>query len=75
MGTEDKTIKLKVTGMSCMGCVNAVKSALESVDGVVGAAVDLDSGFAEVKIGTEGFDPDRLKSMVKTAGYGIDIIG
>lgn len=75
MESEGRTIKLKVTGMSCGGCVSAVKSALESVDGVVEAIVDLDSGSAEVKIGDGGLDPDRLKATVKSAGYGIDIIG
>jgi len=75
MEIEDKTIKLKVTGMNCRGCVNAVKSALESMDGVIGAGVDLDSGEAEVRINKYILDPSELALTVKTAGYGAEVIG
>ncbi|HKI58984.1 MAG TPA: heavy-metal-associated domain-containing protein [Trueperaceae bacterium] len=39
---------LKVEGMTCHHCVMAVTKALESVDGVKSAEVDLDHGSAVV---------------------------
>lgn len=75
MEIADKTIKLKVTGMSCGGCVNTVRKALEGIDGVISATVDLDSGSAEVKIGRDDLDPGQLKSAITTVGYGVEIIG
>ncbi len=44
-----KTLKLKVDGMSCGHCVAAVKKALEAVEGVLRADVDLEAGQATVQ--------------------------
>jgi len=43
------TIKLRVDGMSCEHCVQAVKKALEGVPGVRSARVSLEQGLAEVE--------------------------
>lgn len=40
---------LKVNGMKCMGCVANVRKALESLDGVTSAEVDLDKAQAIVE--------------------------
>lgn len=58
--------ELNITGMTCDHCQHAVKSALESVEGVQGATVDLASGTAEV----EG-NPDlnALIAAVEEEGY------
>ena len=44
-----KTIHLKVDGMSCGHCVAAVKKALEAIEGVHSAEVNLDPGEAIVQ--------------------------
>jgi copper chaperone CopZ len=44
-----ETTRLKVTGMSCGGCVSAVTSALQEVAGVQDVKVDLASGAATVQ--------------------------
>ena len=64
-----ETVKLKVTGMTCQGCVRSVKKVLEGVDGVSMAEVSLEKGEANV-----AFDPARasvvqLKAAVEEAGY------
>lgn len=58
---------LKISGMTCEHCVNAVTNALNSVDGVV-AKVDLKSKSAEVSYDRE-IDEFDLKNAVKEAGY------
>lgn len=58
---------LKISGMTCEHCVNAVTNALNSVDGVV-AKVDLKSNSAEVSYDRE-IDEIELKNVVKDAGY------
>ena len=58
---------LKISGMTCEHCVNAVTNALNSVDGVV-AKVDLKSNSAEVSYDRE-IDETDLKNVVKNAGY------
>ena len=58
---------LKVDGMTCMHCVNRVKNALEGVEGVTSADVNLEQGQAVVE-GTE-FSDEALKQAVAEAGY------
>jgi copper ion binding protein len=62
------TYTLKVDGMSCNHCVMSVTKALEEVEGVKKAKVDLKKGTAQVK-GEEGISNDTLISAVKEAGF------
>ena len=58
--------KLKVTGMTCMHCVGAVKKALEQVPGVTSAEVSLDPGQAVV---AGSADSATLVAAIKEEGY------
>lgn len=58
--------ELTVTGMTCDGCVRAVKRVLARVPGVTEVAVDLDTGRAQV---TGEAAPERLIEAVEKAGY------
>jgi copper chaperone len=59
---------IKVKGMSCQHCVQAVTKALNGIEGLKNVQVDLDSGQAS-------FDKDKpvdletVKAAVKDAGY------
>jgi copper chaperone len=62
-------LRLRVTGMTCQGCVRSVKRVLERVPGVSEAAVSLERSEAVVD-----FDPGRasaadLAAAVEGAGY------
>ncbi len=66
-----KTITLKVLGMSCEHCVRAVTGALNALEGVQEARVNLPNSTAEVR-----FDPDRvseedLRQAVLDQGYDV----
>ncbi len=58
--------KLKVSGMTCMHCVGAVKKALEQLSGVDTAEVNLEQAQALVS-GTA--DVSTMVSALKEAGY------
>ena len=64
----DQSITISIHGMSCAHCVRRVKEALEGVDGVTAADVDLDAEQATV-----GHDAsvsrDQLAEAVTEAGY------
>jgi copper chaperone len=60
---------LKVTGMTCGHCVKAVTSALEGVEGVSGAKVDLQTGRAVVDFDGSRTTPAELASVVMDEGY------
>lgn len=60
---------IKVSGMTCQGCVRSVKRVLEAVPGVEAVEVLLERGEAALR-----FDPARtgvpaLRKAVEAAGY------
>lgn len=61
-------ITLKVNGMSCNHCVASVKSALESVDGVVSATVSLENASADV-VCNDDMNKDTLVAVVEEIGF------
>ena len=62
-------VKLSVRGMSCGGCVNAVKAALEKVKGVTKAEVSLEKNEAVVTYQTGKTTPEELVKAVEKAGF------
>lgn len=67
----EKTIG--VEGMMCQHCVAHVKKALEGVEGVVVAEVDLDGKRATVSLSKDVAD-DVLAAAVVEAGYEVTSI-
>ena len=67
-----QTELMKVTGMTCGGCINNVTHALQAIDGVDDVKVSLSAGEATVQYDERRTSPDQLKSAVKSAGYGVD---
>ena len=63
---------VKVTGMTCGGCISSVTHALKAVSGVSEVDVSLSAGEATVQYDERRTSPDQLKSAVKGAGYGVD---
>ncbi len=62
-----ETVELKVQGMTCSHCVQAVTRALRECPGVASAEVDLKSGRATVR--GSGLDPASLRHTVEAVGY------
>ena len=58
--------ELNITGMTCNHCQHAVKGALESVEGVQSATVDLATGSAKVE---GSADLSTLIAAVEEEGY------
>lgn len=65
--TEQKTIN--IGGMGCAGCANTIRDALENMEGVIEAAVDLESDTATVTYDPEVVSSDHFKEAVEKAGY------
>ena len=66
---------LKVTGMSCGGCVSTIEGALKAVPGVSSAKVSLADHAATVQF-TEGLTShEQLQSAIEKAGYGVQTVG
>ena len=63
-------IELKVEGMTCMGCVKSVETALVRADPSARVEVDLDSGRVTVE-GTLG--REAAKEAIEASGF--DVVG
>ena len=63
---------VKVTGMTCGGCISNVTHALKAIPGVGEVDVSLSAGEATVQYDERRTSPDQLKTAVKGAGYGVD---
>jgi copper chaperone len=72
-GITMQTELMKVTGMTCGGCISNVTHALKTIDGVGDVKVSLSAGEATVQYDERLTSPDQLKSAVKGAGYGVDL--
>jgi copper chaperone len=59
---------IKIKGMSCQHCVMAVKKALNGIDGVENANVDLEGGQASFDT-TQPVDMEAVKERIKKAGF------
>lgn len=59
-------IELRISGMSCKHCQEAVERAICAVDGVVDAKVDLDTGKAVVNGNTK---LQNLIQAIENEGY------
>src|SRR3990170_2534075 len=64
-----EAIRLRIEGMTCGGCVARVERALQSVDGVAHARVNLTTQVATIDPGGQMPDRQALIEAVRAAGY------
>lgn len=69
-----KTQLLKVTGMTCGGCVQSVTRALKAVAGVNDVQVTLASGETRVQFDEALATPAQLLVAVSAADFGVELI-
>ena len=60
---------LKIDGMTCGHCVQAVTQALKGTEGVSDARVDLEAGRAQVEYEESKTNPGDLAAVVADEGY------
>lgn len=62
-------VRLQVKGMTCDHCRMSVTKALQGIEGVRSASVDLGKGEATVEYDPARASLDALKKAVEEAGY------
>ena len=63
--------EIKVVGMHCPSCVNAVELCLKDVDGIDDAKADLDSGVTTLTLSAGVSDAD-INEAVEEAGFKVE---
>ena len=69
MATNQTTLDLSITGMTCGSCVRHVTEALRGVSGVGEAQVDLQGGRATVAYDPATATAEQMVQVVEEAGY------
>jgi copper chaperone CopZ len=66
---------LKVTGMTCSGCVNKIEHALKAVPGVSSAKASLAQHELTVQFNEALTSHEQLQSVIEKSGYGVEKAG
>ncbi|MDH5544182.1 MAG: cation transporter [Gammaproteobacteria bacterium] len=66
-----ENITIKISGMTCGGCVNSVTNVLQQLAGVNSVDVSLEPGEAKIAYDASAIGPDELKSAIEGAGYDV----
>ena len=69
-----KQSRYRVTGMGCEACVKRVEKAVNAIDGVERALVDLSAEILTVEYDESKLNFEALKNAVDEAGYGLEQI-
>jgi copper chaperone CopZ len=72
MANSENIINITVTGMTCEGCANTVRTALVATSGVTAADVDVATGLVKVHVdGTVATDDVEfaIDDAVTASGY------
>ncbi|MCM3731162.1 copper chaperone CopZ [Fictibacillus nanhaiensis] len=64
-------ITLKVEGMSCNHCVNAIEGSVGKLDGVSYTKVNLQEGNVEVEYDSSKVNLDKIKETIDDQGYDV----
>ena len=64
-----QTEVIKIKGMTCMGCVNNVKSVLEKIPGVDSADVSLEQKQVTIQYDAAATQSSQLKDAIAGAGF------
>lgn len=62
---------LKVQGMSCAHCVNAVESSVGELQGVSAVKVDLDKGEVAVEFDNNATSLNEIQETIEDQGYDV----
>ena len=68
-GNDLTQTTLTIKGMTCGGCVAAVKHRLSKVEGVTDYDVSLEKGEADVTYDPERIDPGSIADAVSETGF------
>jgi copper chaperone len=63
---------LKVEGMSCNHCVNAIESNVGKLQGVSNVKVSLDNGTVEVSFDRSKVSKEAMIDVIEEQGYDVD---
>lgn len=64
-----KNITIKIKGMGCQNCVNAVSESLKELEGISKVNVSLEKESAEVEFDESKINADKMIETIKELEY------
>ena len=71
--SDERTIRIPVSGMTCAACQARVQRTLQKQPGVVDAGVNLMMQDATVRYSPRAITPEQLVSAIRDTGYGAEL--
>ena len=69
-----KTVTLKLTGITCAGCSNAIYNALKEVDGVLEHSVEYPGDIAVIEFDGSKTSIEALKLIIEEKGFKAEVV-
>lgn len=66
-----QTVEIKVEGMSCSHCVNAITQAVKGLKGVLSVDVSLDDKKVTVAFHEAEIELDQIRNEIEDQGYDV----
>lgn len=63
------TADFKISGMTCTGCENTIKSNIEKLDGIQSVTASYTTGNAVVKLDTTKINMLQIAETINSCGY------
>jgi len=73
MSTDERTISIPVSGMTCAACQARVQRTLQKQPGVADAGVNLMMQNATVRYAPSAISPEQLVQAIRDTGYGAEL--
>ncbi|KTW29882.1 hypothetical protein T552_01086 [Pneumocystis carinii B80] len=71
---KDTTVRLKINGITCYNCVNSIKTALKSINGINNICINPATKGAKINYCPRILSVQSLINAIKKAGYDADIL-
>ncbi len=71
---KNKTVKIKCTEMTCIGCKKKITESINTVDGVININVSLKTKIIKVTYDDSKTDPNKIIAAITEAGYESELI-
>lgn len=65
--------RFRVSGMTCAGCENLVREALEELEGVVSVRASHSEGVVDVNYDSERINPAALVAVIGEQGFKVEL--
>lgn len=71
---EQKTVTLKITGMTCAGCANNISSVLEKMEGVISEEIEYPGDVNTVTYDPQKTNEKEIIAAIEKIGYKANVI-